>query len=146
MVVRPRVNVATVTSSKWMTYVRLENRANIFGFSLKAEFGVDAFCVVIGATSSYCGKSWISFFPPLITSTVGRETGGGCVAFGADAVSLTTGRGAIRRGALGAALGAELEPTPGSGTSMARSPLSRLLLFAPEVCSSAWSTELRITS
>src|SRR6185369_1668302 len=100
----------------------------------------------LGRHPSYCGKSWISFFAPLITSTVGRGGADGCVVFGAEAVSLTTGRGAIRRGEVGAALGVEFELIPGSGVSMARSPLSRDRLFAPDVCSSAWSTELRITS
>src|SRR4029453_17107909 len=98
----------------------------------------------MGDILSY-GKSTVSFLAPLITSTVGRATGAGATATGFGATA-AAGRGALRRGELGAAFGAELDTTPGSGTIIARSPRSKLFLLAPEVCSSAWSTELRITS
>src|SRR5262245_17031476 len=94
------------------------------------------------------GKSTVFFLAPLITSTVGRGGGGGVafVALGKALVS-RAGRGVKRRVEVGAGFADEsFEPTPGSGTSMARSPSSNVFLLAPEVCSSAWSTELRITS
>src|SRR6185369_14412951 len=98
----------------------------------------------IGDILSY-GKSTVSFFAPLITSTVGRGGGAGCVTFTPGVVVFSRpGRGENRRAELGAALGAEgLALAPGSGTSMARSPSSNDFLLAPDVCSSAWSTELR---
>src|ERR1051326_728379 len=101
--------------------------------------------VVFASTSSY-GKSTVFFLEPSYTSTVGRGAGGGAVTFGAALLySFATDRGAERRtGEDGAGLAPAV--VPGSGAIMARSPVSRLRLLAPAVCSSAWSTELRITS
>ena len=83
----------------------------------------------MGDILSY-GKSTVSFLAPLITSTVGRGAGACCGVTGFGATT-AAGRGA-RRGEVGAAFGAELLPMPGSGTSVARSPLSRLFLLAPD--------------
>src|ERR1051326_3435385 len=100
--------------------------------------------VVFASTSSY-GKSTVFFFEPSYTSTVGRGAGGGALTFtGAGLLDSLAGRGAERR--IEDAAGLAVELLPGSGAIMARSPVSKVRLLAPAVCSSAWSTELRITS
>src|SRR5215203_5779129 len=92
----------------------------------------------LGDILSYDGKSTVFFFAPSITSTVGRGGAGGVTLTGLGFVSLAAGLGTLRRAEVGAAFTPAVEPIPGSGAIMARSPRRRLLLLAPEVCSSAW--------
>src|SRR5687767_12890315 len=128
----------------------------MFCISLNADdvaFGIDVVrAFIIGPPPGQFGYDWaygkstFFFLEPSMTSTLGRAGAGGATGVTFAAVLDAEIRGRGRRETVGVAGLLSLLPMPGSGTGMARSPERSVLLFAPGVVSSPWSTELRITS